>query len=905
MKTNILRYPAMFALSLLLISGSNGPKDDQFIIIGWNDLGMHCANKDFSKLVVLPPYNNLITHLIKKGDANTMPQVITTDFSVSYEIPGNTYSVGKTNFWDYEDQLFGVNLPDNIGLTGAGLTGEMEIRDNSFTIEGVPITPFTDNNLVTEDPFQLALIQAYDGSGNLLASTQNVIPVSNEINCVSSGCHSSEMDILNAHEDEGGFDPNNTPILCASCHSSNALGTPGTPGLGSLSEVIHDKHSEKTNDCYKCHPGPNTQCQRGVMHAAGMVCQDCHGSVAQVAQSIKDGREPWLEEPSCGAIECHGPQYAEEPGKLYRQSKGHGGLYCSTCHGSPHALVPSTLERDNIQNIGLQGYAGILRECEVCHGTTPSGPGPHGYSPQPSGEEEYVVLTWNDLGMHCANQDFSKIVVLPPYNNLIAQVIRKGDETSWPDVVTNGITLTYEIPGNTYSVGKTNFWDYEDQLFGVNLPDNIGLTGAGLTGEMEAIGNSFTIEGVPITPFTDDNLVTEDPFQMALIKAFDTNDNLLASTQNVIPVSNEIGCVSAGCHTSESNILNMHSDDGGFDPNNTPILCASCHSSNALGTPGTPGLGSLSEVIHDKHKDKTNNCYKCHPGSNTQCQRGVMHAAGMVCQDCHGDMEQVAESIKEGREPWLEEPSCGAVSCHGPQYAEEPGKLYRMSKGHGGLYCSSCHGSPHAIVPSTLDRDNIQNHSLQGYAGTLNNCAVCHGYIPQGAGPHGIMGPEVTEQNIQIAEGWSGISSYLIPLEQNVEDIFETVVNEMVILSNLNQIYWPEQAVNTIGNWQPQQGYVLKTSGEISIPFTGIKQADKIIPMAAGWNIMPVLSECNVQIDQLFSQHSDKLIMIKEVAGSNTYWPIYGISSLQLLAPGKAYFVLTNDAFEVSFPACN
>jgi len=35
-------------------------------------------------------------------------------------------------------------------------------------------------------------------------------------------------------------------------------------------------------------------------------------------------------------------------------------------------------DRDNLQNITLQGYAGILRECSVCHGYNPTGPGPHG-----------------------------------------------------------------------------------------------------------------------------------------------------------------------------------------------------------------------------------------------------------------------------------------------------------------------------------------------------------------------------------------------------------------------------------------------------------------------------------------------------------------------------------------------
>jgi len=908
MKRKFVFLSLLFIFSILVFYGFKSPpqepKNNDYIVISWNDLGMHCSNKDFSKLAVLPPYNNLTTHVIKRGSATTSPEIVTTNYSVTYEVPGNTYSVGKTNFWSYEDQLFGVNLPDNIGLTGAGLSGQMGIRGNTFFVEGVPMTPYTDANLTTEDPYQLALVSAFDGNGILLASTQTVIPVSNEMNCVSSGCHASETAILNAHVSEGGFNPNNTPILCANCHSSNALGMPGVPGIPSFSEAMHNQHKDKTNDCYKCHPGPNTQCQRGVMHAVGMVCQDCHGSVANVALTIQNGRQPWFEEPQCGAVACHGPTYAEEPGKLYRNSKGHGGLYCSTCHGSPHAILPSENDRDNVQNIALQGFSGTLRQCSVCHGITPNGPGPHGYTPQPGGVQDFVVVAWNDLGMHCANKDFSKFAVLPPYNNLKAQIIRKGNETSWPDIVTSGFEVTYEIPGNTYSVGKTNFWSYEDQLFGVNLPDNIGLKGAGLTGNMEISGNSFFIEGIPITPFTDANLSTEDPYQLALIKAFDGSGKLIAFTQPVIPVSNEINCVSSGCHSSENAILNAHENEGGFNPNNTPILCAGCHGSNALGLPGTPGLGSFSQVIHGQHAGKTNDCYKCHPGPNTQCLRDVMHAAGMVCQDCHGNLSQVASSIQNGRQPWLQEPSCGAIQCHGPAYAENTGQLYRNSKGHGGLYCSTCHGSPHAIVPTSNDRDNVQNIALQGYKGTLNNCAVCHGYIPAGVGPHGLPGPTVSQQNIELPGGWSGISSYLIPMNQQVNYIFEPVIDNFILMSNNYQVYWPDQGINTINNWNTSQGYFLKMKNPAVLTFKGIVEAGKSLSLSSGWSIMPVLSSCPVAVDQLFAAYPNELVMVKEVAGWKVYWPGMGINSLQLLAPGKSYFVLTNNPVNIVFQTC-
>jgi hypothetical protein len=61
---------------------------------------------------------------------------------------------------------------------------------------------------------------------------------------------------------------------------------------------------------------------------------------------------------------------------------------------------------------------------------------------------QYTVLAWNDLGMHCLNPGYDKGVVLPPYNTLWAQVIKRGDP---PQIVTSGITVSYAIEGNTYS----------------------------------------------------------------------------------------------------------------------------------------------------------------------------------------------------------------------------------------------------------------------------------------------------------------------------------------------------------------------------------------------------------------------------------------------------------------------
>ncbi|MCX5707706.1 MAG: hypothetical protein NTY14_01790, partial [Candidatus Omnitrophica bacterium] len=100
-------------------------------------------------------------------------------------------------------------------------------------------------------------------------------------------------------------------------------------------------------------------------------------------------------------------------------------------------------------------------------------------------EPKYIVLAWNTLGMHCYNQDYQDLAILPPFNTIWAQVIKVGKP---PQIVTKSLIVEYYFKDNTYSAGKpgsldkTNFWKYVKNLFGVELEPDKGLAGKGLTG---------------------------------------------------------------------------------------------------------------------------------------------------------------------------------------------------------------------------------------------------------------------------------------------------------------------------------------------------------------------------------------------------------------------------------------
>jgi hypothetical protein len=193
-----------------------------------------------------------------------------------------------------------------------------------------------------------------------------------------------------------------------------------------------------------------------------------------------------------------------------------------------------------------------------------------------------------------------------------------------------------------------------------------------------------------------------------------------------------------------------------------------------------------------------------------------MANGGMLCQDCHGDMQQVGDDFtrtvsapdhigdfdfvgnfytdpEQPRVPWANEPGCG--SCHtgdavdnmhdepdtvgdpvdgirlmqafrigdpkatpivptNKRFAENTTSasdpagagnpmLYRVSKGHGEVFCEACHGSTHGIWPNGNPdaNDNVAAMQLQGHTGTITECSTCHRNADMGlsqGGPHGM-----------------------------------------------------------------------------------------------------------------------------------------------------------------------
>jgi len=473
----------------------------------------------------------------------------------------------------------------------------------------------------------------------------------------------------------------------------------------------------------------------------------------------------------------------------------------------------------------------------------------HSAASSPAATSPYSLVAWSELGMHCDDgKDYSVFSVLPPYNVIHAQLIKKGEP---PIPITTGVTVTYiatpDTKGsiNTTSSTKTDFWTYVQALLHTNPPPNTGIAGYKVQSLVpqpmtyNAKLGFWEAVGIPTSNYDDKGVV--NPFPMAQLVARNAAGTVLATAKIVLSISDEMSCKT--CHASGTdiaaqpatgwvnnpnllkdvklNILKKHDDRWnitGYLPqlkkngytyqaslyqtavSGTPILCAACHSDNALGLPGLAGIGAEASDMHTLHGPQIlqsngqtldqnsqtsdlNSCYLCHPGPVTKCKRGAMNT--QLCSACHGNLSYAGNRT---RNPWLVEPSCQLCHQNSQRYLtafDTSGNwrvvtdqtfatnqnvpilgsdLYRFSSGHGTVYCSACHGSPHAEYPTLQANDGVYPTQLQGYVAKITECTVCHSNIPvsPNGGPHGIhtLGQSWVDAHGDYADGNTQACAY-------------------------------------------------------------------------------------------------------------------------------------------------
>ncbi len=167
------------------------------------------------------------------------------------------------------------------------------------------------------------------------------------------------------------------------------------------------------------------------------------------------------------------------------------------------------------------------------------------------------------------------------------------------------------------------------------------------------------------------------------------------------------------------------------------------------------------------------------------------------------------------------------------------------------------------------------------------------------------IGPHV--QTIDVPAGWSGISNPYIPADPNIGNILADVIDDVVILQDMEGVYWPGGNVYTLNTWEVFDGYLIKAENPFTLELEGtsLECFWYGFTFPAGWGLFSVPGTCDIDAQQFFDWMLYSSEIIKEAAGWKVLWPDYNINTIEVLERGKSYFIKSEWANEdFSFNPC-
>ena len=151
----------------------------------------------------------------------------------------------------------------------------------------------------------------------------------------------------------------------------------------------------------------------------------------------------------------------------------------------------------------------------------------------------------------------------------------------------------------------------------------------------------------------------------------------------------------------------------------------------------------------------------------------------------------------------------------------------------------------------------------------------------------------VTEQEFELPNGWSLFSTYISSPEMDIVSLFEPIVEDLIIVkNNIGEAYIVEYQFNAIGDNQPGQGYLIKTSSAVNFIVDGEYVKPELFPilLQQGWNMVGYLRIEPIHSDVIFQELLDQeLIQIVKDYQGNALIPDWEFNGLGMMNPGEGY----------------
>ena len=164
-----------------------------------------------------------------------------------------------------------------------------------------------------------------------------------------------------------------------------------------------------------------------------------------------------------------------------------------------------------------------------------------------------------------------------------------------------------------------------------------------------------------------------------------------------------------------------------------------------------------------------------------------------------------------------------------------------------------------------------------------------------------------TYQSIPLNENpytdWDIISTY-INSNENVQSMFEPILEELVIIKDANGlVYWPDLEINTLVNLNNHDAFGIKTlyPNELTV-YGDFIQPEDIEFNLAGWNYISYPRYLSMPLESALLDLLGNIKLLKDDSG-NVYWPELNINTVDQLFPGEGYVLKVFEDQLFNFPS--
>lgn len=146
---------------------------------------------------------------------------------------------------------------------------------------------------------------------------------------------------------------------------------------------------------------------------------------------------------------------------------------------------------------------------------------------------------------------------------------------------------------------------------------------------------------------------------------------------------------------------------------------------------------------------------------------------------------------------------------------------------------------------------------------------------------------------IPLVKGWNLISANVIPKALAMDSVFLEIMPYLEQVRSIDKAFIPQFA-NAIGNWNYQEGYLVKVREATDLRITGrkVSAAETKVPLKEGWQYIAYLCDQSQTVGQVFAAFDKDVATIRDI--SKSYVPNFNQGDVICMRLGQGYKVKGN-----------